>query len=475
MPKSTPFFQGFNRHLFGRKPLTQIESLRRQQARVDTLSLRLLQRTFGRFLPLELLKGASPQRRCPYTPLVTFSGFLWQVLDPASSCRKAVTRVQALCREANGRVVSPATGAFCLARANLSVRLLSDVARELARRLVAHRAQSGARFSMLGRLFVVDGTAVSMPDTPENQSRYPQQRSQQPGLGFPMMKLAGLFDLRSGAWIAVARGTLRSHETLLWRRLFRRLRPEDTVITDRGFCSYFTAAELMRRGVHFVMRNHARRKSDFRTGTRLGRNDHLITWERPQQRPSWMTREEFHTMPRTLRLRETKYRITENGFRTREVILVTSHIDVQILSSDTLADLYMERWRVELFFDDIKTTLQMDVLRTKSPRMICRELLMHMIAYNLIRALILRAGADQHRASFKGTVDRLVFWSGPLLSTHRACRARAIVDQLLKDIALDLIPLRPNRREPRAVKRRPKSYHLLTAPRHKMVDVPHRN
>jgi hypothetical protein len=180
-------------------------------------------------------------------------------------------------------------------------------------------------------------------------------------------------------------------------------------------------------------------------------------------------------MPHALQLREIKYRITEKGFRTREVILVTSHLDPKILSADALAEIYLERWRVELFFDDIKTTMQMNVLRTKSPRMICRELLMHMIAYNLIRALIVRANADGKQASFKGVVDRLALWSSQLISAQRASDVRAIVDQLLEDIALDLNPIRPNRREPRAVKRRPKNYQLLTTPRHQMVEIPHRN
>jgi hypothetical protein len=249
---ATPFFQGFHRNLFGRKPLAEIEKLRRQQAKVDALSFSLLKDLFGSFFPLELLKHASRQRRCPYTPLVTFCGFLWQVLDPASSCRKAVTRVQGLCRKASGRVVSCATGAFCLARADLNVRLLREVARELAERLIS-RAAAGPVLQGLGRLLVVDGTTVSMPDTAENQKKYPQQASQKPGLGFPIMKLAGLFDLRSGAWLAVAKGTLHIHESLLWRRLFRYLLPGDTVVTDRGFCSFFTAAELMARGVQFLM------------------------------------------------------------------------------------------------------------------------------------------------------------------------------------------------------------------------------
>lgn len=474
MSDSTPFFQGFHRNLFGRKPLSELEKLRRQQSRVDTISLQLLDDLFANYLPLDLLKSASRQRRSPYTPLVTFCGFLWQIIDPDSSCRKAVTRVQALCVEAGGRVVSSATGAYCLARADLSVRLLKQVADELAHRLV-RRQPDTSKYKGMGRLLVVDGTSVSMPDTPENQKKYPQQRSQKPGLGFPIMKLVGLFDLHSGAWIAAARGTLRIHEALLWRKLFNHFLPGDTVLTDRGFCSYATASELMRRGVYFVMRNHQARKSDFRTGKRLGRNDHLITWLRPQQRPLWMSLEEFKLMPREILLREIKYTIIEKGFRTREVILVTSHLDAQLITTEELADVYLERWRVELFFDDIKTTMSMDVMRTKSPRMICRELLMHMIAYNLIRSLIDRADADSKRISFKGCVDRLLLWSSFFSTTKKRSKTEGLLDQLLKDIAKDINPFRPNRKEPRVVKRRPKSYQLMTAPRHQMTESPHRN
>ncbi|MFK5921064.1 MAG: transposase [Verrucomicrobiota bacterium] len=170
------------------------------------------------------------------------------------------------------------------------------------------------------------------------------------------MKLVGLFDYIQVLGLLLPEGRGAFMNALLWRMLFNHFLPGDTVLTDRGFCSYATASELMRRGVNFVMRNHQARKSDFRTGKRLGRNDHLITWLRPQQHPLWMSLEEFKSMPRKILLCEIKYTIIEKGFRPREVILVTSHLDAQLITTEELADVYLERWRVELFFDDIKTT-----------------------------------------------------------------------------------------------------------------------
>ena len=284
----------------------------------------------------------------------------------------------------------------------------------------------------------------------------------------------GLFCLESGAWIACAKSRFKVHESRLFRRLFHYLRPGDTIVTDRGFCSYWIIAELCARGVDVVMRIHQMRKIDFRSGERFGECDHLIVWKKPQ-RPRWMSKNLYATMPKELTLRETRLKAQRKGFRTQKIVLVSTFLDADEKSREDLGKLFLDRWRVELYFDDIKTTMGMDVLRSKSPELICRELLMHMIAYNLIRALAQRSGVDPNRASFKGIVDRVNVWSWVIWAAPTRGKAAKVVVALFETIAEDLVAKRPGRREPRVVKRRPKPHQYLTKPRKEMIEIPHRS
>lgn len=472
MRYQAPFFPGFQRHLFGRPPISVLQRVERQRHQIEATCLSQLATVFGSFLRVSLLEfkasSGTNSRGRVYTPAVTFWAFLGQVIDVGSSCRKTVSNVQALFAARGMALPCPETKAYCSARLRLPVRLLRGVLDDIA----GHLCSCGRRDG--GRTLVVDGSAITMPDTPANQAKYPQHGSQRLGCGFPIMKIVGLFCLDSGAWIACAKSHFRVHESRLLWRLFRHLRKGDTLITDRGFCSYWVSAELMRRGVNFVMRNHQKRKSDFRRGTRLGQADHLVTWERPQ-RPGWMSKIQYDAMPRELVLRETRLRTGRKGFRTTEIIVVTSFLAPERKSAEELGDYFLRRWQVELYFDDIKTSMGMDVLRTKSPALICRELLMHMIAYNLIRAQVLRSGADVRRVSFKGTVDRITSWAWIIWASPTRKRAGKLVAALLENIAADLVIHRPGRREPRVLKRRVRSYQYLSKPRHEMVEIPHRS
>lgn len=470
MLKKSPFFPGFSRRLFGRPPVSELSKIARQRSAIDQLCLTQLCELFGAFLPAHLLEfktaqGANSRRRL-FTPVVTMWAFLGQVLDPGSSCRKAVSNLQALFAARGMDMPSGETTAYCKARSRLPVRML--------RRVIEHITGMLSASGSGGRTLVVDGSAVTMPDTPENQIKYPQHGTQKPGCGFPIMKIVGLFCLESGAWIACAKSHFRIHESRLFRRLFHYLRRGDTIVTDRGFCSFWSIVELCMNGVDVVMRNHQMRKSDFRTGKRLSKNDHVVVWERPQ-RAKWMSKRLYAAMPKELVLREIRLKAERKGFRTQEIILVTSFLDPEQKSKEELGNLFLKRWRVELYFDDIKTTMGMDVLRTKSPELICRELLMHMIAYNLIRALALRSGAEPNRASFKGIVDRAKVWSWIIWAAPTRKKASTLATDLLDTIAEDLVPERPGRREPRAVKRRPKPFQYLTKHRKIMIEIPHRS
>jgi len=313
MPQNTPFFNGFHRALFGRRPVSEIEKIRRRRNEATRLCAKQLRSLFGSFVPGSPLgpkpeKGAGSRERV-FTPEVTFWAFLSQVLDPGSSCSKAVARVQTLFGAAGSDVPSGETGAYCAARARLSVRALVRLRDHIVSRLCP--APLGGRF------LLADGSGPSAPDTVANQLRYPQQSSQKEGCGFPAIKIVGLFDLATGAWLACARSSLRFHEIRLFKRLYRYMREGDTVVADRGFCSYWTVAELGRRGVDILMRNHQERPCDFRRGKRLGRHEHLIVWEKPQ-RPRWMDKATYEAMPKHIVLREVKTCREKKGFRTEE-------------------------------------------------------------------------------------------------------------------------------------------------------------
>jgi hypothetical protein len=455
-------FPGWSRQLHGRPPANPALSLKRQTAKLSDLCLRQAEDLFGCLLPVSLF-GLVPKRRERLFPLpVVFWTFVCQIFA-AASCRGGVASVQVLLSRTGKALCSPNTAAFCKARVRIPIRLLVRFHRHLAAGLCTRRGP---------RTFVIDGTTLSMPDTPENQARWPQTRSQEPGCGFPIMRVVGLFDLLTGVWIALAKGDYLSHERNLCRRLWRHLQPGDTLVADSGFCCWFTFAMLQRKGVRVVMRNHARRLPDPRA-VRLGKHDRLERWLKPQ-RPKWLDRATYKSLPRVIAVRVLQVTVDPGaGFRTRELHLATTVTDPADLPAEEMAGLYLRRWQVELFLDDAKTTLGLAVLRTRSPAMIQRELLMHVIAYNLVRALILRAGPPSG-ASFKGTLDRMTRWLPELSAAVPAKTRRRLVEDLLEAIAEDLVPERPYRREPRVLKRRPKPFQLMNKPRSEMVETPHR-
>ena len=333
----------------------------------------------------------------------------------------------------------------------------------------------------LGRkVKIVDGTTLSMPDTGAHQQCWPQPTSQQPGLGFPCLKLVGIFSLASGGLEDYATGTLHQHESVLFRSLFERLGKGEMVLADRGFCSYAVLAKLSARGVDRVMRLHARRKVSFREGRRLGQDDRLVNWKKPAQRlPAW-SEEEWAALPEGLPVRLIRLFVSTPGFRTRQVTLVTTLLDEETYPADKIRALYAERWGVALHFHQSKISLGLDILRCKSPELVEKEALIHLIADNLIRLFMQRAAGEHRvplgRLSFKGTLDTVRHFAAAVHAARATPRHQdALIDQMLALIAGDLVPHRPERAEPRAKKRRPKNYHLLTKPRHQMHVPSHRN
>jgi hypothetical protein len=415
----------------------------------------------------------SALRRCEgafrdriFSPAVTRWAFLGQVLGADHSCGDAVARGVAWRAAAGLPPCSANTGSYCQARGRLPLGLLQRLLRGLGARL---HAQGPDTWRWKGRVVkVVDGTTVSMPDTPANQAAFPQPRTQKPGLGFPIARRVVVFSLACGAALDLAAGPCKgkkSGENSLFRRLIRRLAPGDVVLADRGFSGYCDLALLRQRGVDVVVRKHHRRHTDLRRATRLGRGDHLVIWRKPAQPPDSMSRRMFDALPARMTLRQVTIHLRKKGHRTRTLTRVTSLLDPRTYTRADLAELYRRRWDAELDLRSLKITLRMDVLRCKTPDMIVKELWMHLLAYNAVRLLMAQA-ADAHeqspaRLSFAGSLQLLrTFHAAGLLTDP------ATLPTLLHAIAQRIAPYRPGRNEPRAVKRRPKPHPLLQLPRH---------
>jgi len=402
-----------------------------------------------------------------YTPFITLCVFLGQVLSEDHSCREAVARLLAFRIAKGQRPCSPDTNPYCRARKRLPEKLFQLLVQRTGRWLQQSVPDEWLFHGR--RIKSVDGSTVSMPDTPANQKEYPQSRSQQPGVGFPIARLVVVFCVSCGAALEMSIGPWRGKQTgeaALFRSLWDSLEADDVLLADRYYCSYATIALLKNRGVDIVFRKHQKRHSDFRRGTRLGKHDHLIRWKKPQQRPSWMDKDTFAELPKELVLREIKFTIVEKGKRTKEIILITTLLDAEVFTRRELANLYNIRWRAEIDLRSLKSVMEMDVLRCKTPDMVRKEVWSHLLAYNLIRTVIAKA-ADAHQRnpydiSFKGALQTINSFRDYMLMNLTSQWYEA----LLKAIVYHEVGNRPGRYEPRARKRRPKPYKLLQIPRH---------
>ena len=430
-------------------------------------------RLFAGLLDPSLIQEALAQERvrwrdCVLTPCVTLWTFLGQVLCPDHSCRAAVARLIALL-VARGEVpCSPDTGPYCKARQRLPTTVLSRLVRRTGR---DSEARTAADWDWKGRrVLLVDGTTVSMPDTPANQRAFPQLAAQKPGLGFPLARLVAVISLATGAVRDLAIGPAkgkRTGETALFRSLWDRLDRGDIVLGDCTFASYFGIAPLIERGVDVLSRAHQRRKVDFRRGLRLGVTDHIVRWLKPEC-PDWMDITTYDQLPGHVEVRELRVRIEQPGFRVDELVLVTTLLDSAEFAKEEVATLFFQRWNIELDLRAIKVEMQMEVLRCKSPEMVEKEVWAHLLAYNLVRSVMVRA-AETHairprRLSFKGAMQTMRAFAEAVRSAGPSRRGE-LEEEMLRAIASHRVGDRPDRVEPRAKKRRPKPHRLLTIPR----------
>jgi hypothetical protein len=405
-----------------------------------------------------------------YTPAITLWAFLSQVLFKGEqrSCVAAVARVAVLLVALERGPCSSNTGAFCRARGKLSEKVIH--------RIVVHVAdgcegQVDAEWLWHDRhVYLVDGTTVSMPDTPANQKEYPQMPLQPAGLGFPIARLVVLLSLATGMLKDMAMGPYtgkETGETALLRQLLERFEPGDILLADRYYCSYFMMAMLMESGIDLVTRIHQRRVVDFRRGRRLGRDDQVIQWRLPQK-PDWMDQQTYHRMPASIEVRELRVHVAQPGFRTESFVVVTTLTDAAEYAKDDVAELYHYRWLAELDIRAIKITLGMDILRCKTPKMVRKEMWTCLMAYNLIRQTILQSaresGHPPRGLSFTAAMQAIAAsWLVVALSDDSL--AARLIEIAAVNLTGHTIGDRPDRIEPRAVKRRPKPHDLLNKPR----------
>ena len=453
---------------------------RRTAQTVRQATLAQLQEQLRDFLPAPLLSSADEgpnSRERVFSLRLTFECFLWQMLQPRTSCREVVRQVQALfCLQGRGRV-EEGDSAYVQARQRLP--------RERLEKALAATAQAAdRRVGPLGPLQgrpvkVADGSTTQLADTPKNQKRYPQPTSQKKGCGFPVLKFVALFSLTSGAILNVMLGSLRHHDLRLLRALWEQLKKGDILLGDRAYGEYTTLAGLPQQGVDVVARLHHARKVDFRKARRLAKNDGLFVWTKGGQQSEILSAKEWALLPAQITVRIIRFTATIRGFRGRRITLVTTLLDPKRYPASELVGLYARRWRLELCLRDLKTTLGMEVLRCKTPAMAEKELLAYLVAHNLIRGVMAEAVArnpvDLERVSFKGSLDALRQYSQALAQARSRKKRRQLWEDLLLNLVRDLIRYRPHRSEPRAVKRRPKPYPLLNQPRRRFVEISHRN
>jgi hypothetical protein len=394
-----------------------------------------------------------------FPPTETLSMFLAQALSADRSCQKAVNDA-AIKRLAGGLSgCSTYTGAYCRARQRLPVEMATALVRYTGRLMAG---QSPQAWHWRGRpVRLVDGTTVPMPDTPANQASYPQPHSQMQGLGFPLCRLVGIVCLGSGAVLNAAIGRYQGKggdEQTLLRSILDTLDARDILLGDAYFATYFLLCDLQARGVDAVFEQLGARKrsTDFRLGQRLGPRDHLITITKPSIKPDWMAQADYDNTPNTLQVRE---------LHAGGKILVTTLLNPKRTPKTDVKTLYRNRWHVELDLRNIKTTLGLEILSCKTPQMAEKEILVYLLAYNLIRLMMAQSAllADRlpRELSFKHTLQLWLAW-------HQRGMAADNDDTLMALfvlIAQHSVGNRPGRIEPRAIKRRPKQYPLLTKPR----------
>ena len=433
-----------------------------------TLALRRIKDELDSFLPDEAILTACRQsqyrwRQRKLGPIQTIHLFILQILN----FNTAMTGLRHL---ANTAVKA---SAYCKARMRLPLRMLQALLVESSTAMRRACRSSDSLWCGL-KAYLVDGSSTIAPDTPDAQKVFGQPKGCKKGCGFPVPKILGLFDAFSGLVMQVLGFPLYTHEQSKVWMLHPLLGAGDLLIGDRGFCSFVHLAMLFSRGIHGLFRIHQKVIVDFRPHRqhrrrypkghkaepmpsskfikRLGKHDQIVQWFKPRSKPKWISKEQFAQLPEVLMVRELRFVLRCRGQRTRVVTIATTLLDPVLYPKQKIADLYGVRWQVETHFAELKTTLKMRKLKSKTSQGVLKELTVYALVYNLIHLVMLRAaqrqGVPPHRISFLDTVRYLI-----------STRPVEVLPNLL------INPWRPDRHEPRVVKDLADSYTKMPRPR----------
>lgn len=477
-----PVLTGFPCTVFATAKRRLQAAIRRQRATVLRDSICGYALVFSSLLPASFLTDADPTKRNRhFGHIPAFWAWLAQILEGNASCSKALSLIQSWSRSAGLPVPVGGTGGFCLARKRVRLEFLHSI---LARIGESLRRSIRPEDLWHGRVVkAIDGSSVQLTDTGDNQQAFPQPSSQSDGCGFPTMGIVGVLNLAHGGWEGIVSCPQSAHDSAVAPRLLGHIEDGDMLLADRAYCTFELIARLQAKGADAVMRLHQARhaKLDWRRGRKISPIERIVEWEMPATQPagSTLSKEQWDALPRRLKLRYIRLGYEDRAGCKRMLVVVTTLLDPDVHDALEVANLYARRWDIELKLRDVKTTLGMERFEVRSPAMAERTLLMMMIATNLLRGLMQRAatqaGKPVWQVSFKGVRDHVIA-SHESYTAHRG-RPRKLTahhESVIEVCATKIVDIRPFRNEPRAVKRRPKNYSLLTRHRHVFREVPHR-
>ncbi len=477
--ENTPYFPIFQAYFKGRPNISCKERMKRKVEQIKSSKFSEFRQLFSPYIPVANFStcfGEHFSRTRVYTLEVVFWGFLNQIFLKGTSCSEIVKKIQSWMIQRGLKAPSSATGAYCKAKKKISLSFLKNIFQHTSR--VFLEKEDNDILWKNRSVKVVDGTGLSMPDTAQNQKVYPQNGQMKKGCGFPQLNMVALFSLASGILLGYETGNKHDSELRLCKKLWKLLNKGDVVLGDRGFYSFGNTASLFQNKVDSVIRLSTRRSKKIRRIKILGDNDFLCRWNKPINTSSLWSAEEWDSFPGSIIVRIVEVPVICKGFRTEKITIMTTLLGHLEFTPDDLAKLYFRRWSVELRLKEIKTTMGMEILSSKSPRQIQKEIVMFAIAYNVIRGLIFDAAKHCKtaidRISFSGALQQLNQWLG-LFINKSISGIRQILFNFYLSIVQKTIPDRPGRSEPRAKKRRPKNFNLMNKPRGQMVVDYHRN
>ncbi len=417
---------------------------------------------FGRLLTKDYVLAVLGQeghqyRSRVFCPLVTLWGWLSQCLSQDKSLNDAVARILAHWVAAGLPACSASSASYSNARRRFPEGAMVRMARE-----IGQGVHSDAPHHSLWRgrsVYLADGTGLSMPDTLENQAQYPQQDVHRKGLGFPLIRAVALISLSTGAIVDMAFGKSLGKgtgESALLRSMMGTLKRGDVVVADKYHGNYFALAMLASRGVDAIC--------TIKSSNRLAAGQTVLLKPKP---PEWMDDHTHESLPNALPVRQIDVDVEDRDGSPKTVTIITTITDPRV-SDQEISDLYLQRWNCEVDLRSIKCSMQMDELRAKTPDMVRKEIWCHVLAYNLLRGVMVQSASKldvlPRQLSVKGAMQMVESFTPAMMN----CESQlALYDAFLVAIATHRVGNRPGRQEPRFRKRRHRWTQYMTIPRHK--------